>query len=141
MTLRVAPSKPITDAYLVALKTLGREVGDAAKPPSPANPPSSFYPYFVLYTGISRLQGSAEQSKEDGLHRLQVTTVGKTRAGVDDYRHQARTILLDIDTSIDGHAVVWTELIAAQPVARDDDVKPPLFFAVDVVNALITPVP
>lgn len=141
MTTVVAESGPITDGYLAALRDLGQPVGDARKPDGPANPPASFFPYLVLYTGITRIEGTLDTPNADALHRLQVTTVGKTRAGVDDWRHRARTVLLDVETAIDGHAVVWTELVTAQPINRDDDIAPGLFVAVDVVNAFITPDP
>lgn len=135
----VATSSAVTDAYLTALRTLGRPVGDAVKPPSPNPAPKSFYPYGVLYVGTVRLEGTYVDPYEDGLHRLQVTSVGLDRAGAESLRDQVRPILLDGTIDINGHAAVWAELVSSLPIVRDDDVTPALFYAVDVVNVLVTP--
>lgn len=135
----VAVSTPVTDAYLAALRELGRPIGDAVRPAAPNPPPSSFYPYGVLYTGVVRLEGTLVDPHEDGLHRIQVTSIGRDRVGAEWLRDLVRPVLLDTSVDIDGHAVVWTELVSSVPITRDDDVSPPLFYAVDVVNALITP--
>lgn len=141
MTAAIAVSSPVTDAVLVALKTLGRPVGDHQRPAGPTQPPASFFPYYVVYVGTSRMQGTLVAPKEDGLHRVQVTTVGRVRGGVEVARDEARSLLLDpASLDIDGHAVVWTELAGGQPIARDDDVSPPLLYAVDVVNVFVTPI-
>ena len=133
----VAVTSPITAAYLDALADIGRPVGDAQKPTGQAN----LYPYAILYVSVTRLQGTLVDPHEDGLHRLQVTSVGLTRASVEHLRDQVRPVLLDKETVIDGHAVAWTELVTSQPVARDDDVTPAVFYAVDIVNVLVTPIP
>lgn len=137
----VAVSSPVTEAYLTALREIGRPIGDGEIPDGwqAGKPPVIFYPYGVLYVGTTLMQGSLVDPKEDGLHRLQVTSVGKDRAGTEWLRDRVRPILLDTTVQIDGYAVVWTELVTSQPILRDDDVTPPLFYAVDVVNALVTP--
>lgn len=131
----VAVSTPITEAYLSALEATGRPIGDAAKPPGQAN----LYPYGVLYVGTVLIQGSLVEPNEDGLHRVQVTSVGITRASVEYLRDQIRAVLLDVSVDIDGYAVVWTELVNSQPVVREEEVKPVVFSGVDVVNVFVTP--
>lgn len=131
----VALSTPVTDAYLAALAATGRPIGDAKKPAGQAN----LYPYGILYVGVVRAEGTLVDPNESGLHRLQLTIVGLTRASVDDLRDLARPILLDRDVDIDGHAVVWSELLPSPSMERDDDVKPPIFWAAEVVNVLVTP--
>lgn len=130
----VAVSSPVTQAYLEALEATGRPVGDARKPSGP-----NLYPYAVLFVGTARMQGSLTDPHEDGLHRLQVSSVGLTRESVDALRDQVRPILLGRTVDIDGHKVVWTELVTSLPVTRDDDVTPAVFTAVDIVNVLVTP--
>ena len=133
----VAKSKPVTDAYLVALEAgTERPIGDAIKPKGQPE----LYPYGILYAGTERVEGSAVDPFEDGLHRLQLTSVGMTRASVESLRDKARTVLLDRSVPIDGHRVTWAELVVSQPVTRDDDVKPPVFHGVDIVNVFVTPV-
>lgn len=139
--MTVAISSPVTDAALALLGSLQWQVGDAARPPGPKPGPRSFYPYGVLYTGATRMDGTLLDPKEDALHRVQVTAVGLDRAGAEDYRDNARQLLLDpANWDIDGFAVVWTELVTSQPVTRDNDVDPPLFYAIDVINVFVTPV-
>lgn len=133
----VAQVSPVTTAYLAALRALGRPVGDARKPDGQPN----LYPYGVLYVGTADLRGTLVDPKEDGLHRIQVTTVGTTREGVEDLRDQFRSVLHDVNVDIDGHAVVWTEHVAGQEVARDDDItERTIFYAVDAVNVYVTPI-
>lgn len=131
----VAISTPVTEAYLTALEATGRPIGDAAKPPGQAN----LYPYGVLYVGTVLMQGTLVDPKEDGLHRVQVTSVGITRQSVEYLRDLVRPILLDVSVDIDGYVVVWTELVNSQPVVREDEVKPVVFSGVDVVNVFVTP--
>lgn len=136
----VAEVTPVTAALLVALKTIGRPIGDARKPSSPNKPPASFYPYAILYVGTSLLDGNFVHPHEDGVHRAQVTSVGLTRDSVDWMRDRAREVLLGTDLEIDGHAVVWAELSdGSQPVSRDDDVTPSVFYAPDVFRLYVTP--
>lgn len=135
----VATSTPVTDALLVALRAIGRPVGDGVKPSSPNPPPVSFYPYAVLYSGTVSMQGTLVDPNEDGVHRAQVTSIGRDRAGAEWMRDQVRTVLLDRTLDIDGHAVVWSELVTSQPTRRDDDVSPPVFYCVDIVDLLVTP--
>lgn len=132
----VAESKPVTDAYLAVLASrTSRPIGDAAKPKGQEN----LYPYAILYAGTERIEGSAVNPFEDGLHRLQLTSVGLTRESVEALRDSGRRVLLDRSVPIDGHRVTWAELVTAQQVTRDDDAKPPVFYGVDVVNVLVTP--
>jgi hypothetical protein len=95
-----------------------------------------------VYVSTIRLDGSLADPKQDGQHRVQVTSVGLDRAGAEWMRDHARALLLDPTAwDIDGHAVTWTELVLGNNVTRDDDVDPALFYAVDLVDVLVTPVP
>jgi hypothetical protein len=137
----VAISSPVTEAALALLRsTTGAPIGDAIRPEAPAKPPASFYPYGVLYVGTTDLRGTLVAPKEDGLHRLQVSCVGRTRAGAESLRDQARETLLDVTAwDIDGYAVASTEHAGSPQIFRDDDVSPALFNAITVVNVLVTP--
>lgn len=131
----VAQVSPVTDGYLAALRTTGRPVGDARKPDGQPN----LYPYGVLYVGTVDLRGTLVDPKEDGLHRVQVTTVGLTRQSVEALRDAFRAVLHDVNVDIDGYSVVWTEHAGGQDVNRDDDTPQTLFYAVDAVNVYVTP--
>lgn len=135
----VAEVSPVTDALLIALRTTGKQIGDAIKPPSPNPPPTSFYPYAILYVGTPALDGNLLNPNEDGIHRAQVTSVAKDRRGAEWMRDRAREVLLDTDLDIEGHVIVWSELESSPPITRDDDVSPPLFYAVDIFRLYVTP--
>ena len=133
----VAVSSPVTEAYLDELATAtGRPIGDHRKPPGQEN----IYPYGVLRVDTPRTEGTLVDPNEDGLHRLQVSCIGLTRDSAEHLRDLARAVLHDRSVVIDGHAVVWTES-AGSTFFRDEDVKPPVFEAVVVVNVLVTPIP
>lgn len=137
----VAVSSPVTEAYLEALTDAGLRIGDGIIPDGweRTKVPASMYPYGVLYVGTTLMQGTLVNPKEDGLHRVQVTSVGRTRESTEWLRDRVRPVLLNMTLEGDGVACVWTELVNSQPVIRDDDVTPAVFFAVDVANALWTP--
>lgn len=143
MTVSIAT--PVTEGVISALEAIANpsggyiRVGDAAAPPSPKPPPSSFYPYCVVRSTIITSDGSATDPKEDGLHRVEVTSIGKDRAGAQWLSDRAREILLDPELAIDDHAVVWSTDAGGQGTRPDRDVTPPVFFAVAVVNLFVTP--
>lgn len=135
----IAESLPITDAIVAALKTTGRQIGNGEKPSSPEKPPPSFYPYAVVHTGIVRLEGSALAPLEDAVHAVQVTSVGLDARGAVRMRDEAKAVLLDPGIDLPGFVPIWRQLVTSRPVERDDTVKPPLFYAIDVVHIKVTP--
>lgn len=138
--MSVALSSPVTEAAIDALEAIvpGR-VGGGVKPASPEPPPRSFFPYCIVRTSIVRSEGSPPESKETGLHRVEVTSVGLDHAGAEWLVDQARTVLLDLTLPIDGHAVVWSEDAGGQGARPDFDVTPHRIFAVVVVNLFVSP--
>lgn len=135
----VAVSSPVTEAYLSALEEVApNRVGDGVRGHA-GKPPASYFPYVVLYVGTTLMQGTFVNPNEDGLHRVQVTSVGRTRESCEAMRDLVRPVLLDDSLYIDGYYVVYAEMVNSQPISRDDDVDPPVFFAVDVANVLVTP--
>lgn len=138
----IAVSSPVTAAVLTALATVipSSRIGDGVRPAAPTPAPASFFPYAVVHSGTDRLDGNLLEAQEDGLHRIQITSVGKDRIGAEWLRDRVRLLLLDrASLTITGHAVVWTELVTSQPILRDDDVSPPLFYAVDIVHLFVSP--
>lgn len=142
----VAESSPVVDAVLAAVASIANpaggtiQVGDGVKPPSPATPPAAFYPYAVVYGGLVRTAGTLVDPHEDGLHRIQVTCVGKDRAGAEWLRDRVREVLLQPnELAIDGYAATWAESAGDPATFRDDDVTPPVFVAATVANIHATP--
>lgn len=143
----VAESSPVVDAVIAAVATISNpaggtiQVGDGMKPPSPTPPPAAFYPYAIVYGGVTRTAGTLVDPHEDGLHRIQVTCIGKDRLGVEWLRDRVRDVLLNPnDLDIDGYAATWAESAGDPATFRDDDITPPVFVAVTVANLHVTPV-
>lgn len=141
---RVAETVPVTEAVLEAVGEIPNpagglvQVGDAARPPSPAKPPVAFFPYAVVYTAPVLVDGSLGEPKVDGLHRVQVTCVGRDRRGAEWLADEVRGVLVHL--YVDGHKVVSTDVLPSPPIFRDDDVSPPLFVAAVVVNVYVAPI-
>jgi hypothetical protein len=141
----VAISTPVTEGVIAALEAIENpaggyiNVGDAIKPPGPAKPPRSFYPYVVVRTRLIRSEGTLTDPKESALHRIESTSIGLDRVGVEWLDDQVRAALLDPNLAIDDHAVVWSEDAGGQSPRYDDDATPPVFFAVAIVNLMVSP--
>lgn len=142
---QVAETSPVTDGVLAALRTgTGLLIGDAEKPVNHNNDPATIFPYAIVYVGTVSLTGSLADPKEDGVHRVQVTCVGRIRETAEMLRDRCRSILLNLadPIDIDGHAVAWTDLVTDPPTFREDEQgKPSTFTAITVVNLCVTPVP
>jgi hypothetical protein len=52
---------------------------------------------------------------------------------------QARTLLLMTAVTVDGRRTLYINCRPASPVQRDEDVQPPLFYAVDEYTFATTP--
>lgn len=138
---QIAEASPVATAVLDALEATGRPVGDGVKPATAEPPPADAFPYLVARTTIVYTAGSIEAPKESALHRVELTAVGLTTDGVRALLDDARHLVLDPALPIDGHSVVWREDAGGQPPRPDqpDDIKPPRFFAVAVVNLFVSP--
>lgn len=143
--MSIAVSTPVTEGVIGALEAIDNpaggyiQVGDAIKPTSPAKPPRSFYPYVVVRTRLIRSEGSLTDPKESALYRVEATSIGLDRGGVEWLDDQVRGTLLDPNLAIDDHAVVWSEDAGGQAPRPDYDVTPLVFFSVAVVNLMVSP--
>jgi hypothetical protein len=111
-------------------------VGDGVKPASggasTVSGVTTFTAYAVLYAGqASSVDGPADAGSFDARQGWQVTYVGATAAQANALRDEGRGKLLTTRLAPSGRACGPTELADSQPVQRDDDVKPSLYFAVD----------
>lgn len=117
------------DAMLAAVTAAaaGFAVGDAVKPDGTA------LPYAVVYPlGSPTFDGSLAVSDldDDAWPTTQVTFVGVSRQQVDGLRDRVRA-LLGTYVVVEGRRVGPIRLHDERPIERDDDVTPPLLYAVD----------
>lgn len=131
----------VAAAVRAALAETGRPVGDGERPTSPTDEPLDAFPYTVVWGGGQvDLDGSWDRPFEDGTSVVQVDSVGRDTTGTEWMRHQARRLILDrrrLDVA--DRTVTRVRLIVGRPVARDDDVSPALFRAVDIFHIWTTP--
>ena len=122
-------------------------VGYATKPPSGgwqvAGTPTSTTPfrgYAVVFPGqTGPTEGPADARSFDARQGWQVTCVGATAEQADAIRDRVRGALLGARLSVIGRWFDPVDLSDSSNVARDDDVSPALFYAVDRYTARSTP--
>ncbi len=133
--MSAAPTRVLTGAVLTHLRAqVARPVGDAAVPTDQT------LPYAVLYpAGSGRLDGPQSDVHADAQQVVQVTSVGESREQAEALSDRVRAAMLDARPAVAGRYVQDVQLDASQPVRRDDDVRPALWYAVDLFRLWTTP--
>jgi hypothetical protein len=128
----IAKSRPLTVALLAALRAAHPSVGHATGAGLTA-------PYAVLYpAGTGPLGGPVGDPHADADSTAQLTCVGATAEQAEWLADLLRPVLLG-PLTITGRRLMQSWLETSQPVRRDDDVTPALFYAVDQARYLTTP--
>lgn len=126
---------PETDALLTLLA--GLPVGDGIKPDAGGFPggdsTAQFVPYAVLHSGIlADVSGPVGDPFADTSSEYQITAVGETAAQARAVADKARGLILAATLVVSGRHVQLVRWVHSLPAQRDDDVIPPLFYAVDL---------
>lgn len=129
----VATSRPLTTALLLALRAAHPRVGDAAAPADTTLPYAVLYPF-----GSGRLNGPVGDQHADADSTVQLTCVGSTREQTEALMDRLRPVLLG-PLTVTGRRVMQAWIETSQPVRRDDDLTPPVFYAADQARYLTTP--
>jgi hypothetical protein len=128
---------PEADALMTVLSAAVL-TGDGVRPDGGgfANDQSTgpFTPYIVLYSGIVPIiDGPVADPYADTVGEYQVTSVGCTASQARWAADKARAALIAAQgVTVAGRSVQLIAWTGGQPVTRDDDVVPPLFYAVDL---------
>lgn len=97
--------------------------------PGPAAP---FTGYAVVWPGQALpAGGTAAQPDADADHTVQVTYIGRVPEQADELRDRGRAALLTADLTVPGRHAWPVRLADSQPVRRDDDPTPALWYAID----------
>lgn len=127
------------DAHIAAVRNLvdtvpNVTVYDGGVPNSPT------YPYVVLYgdQGAALANAYTEVSTYRSF-RVQTTTVAVNQPQARALAERVESALLDVRPAVTGRTCGPIRKEASQPVRRDDDVDPAVFYAVDIW--LLTSVP
>lgn len=129
-------ASPHSNAMLALLTSAWDRMGDATKPDD------TTLPYAVMYPlGSSVFDGSHADGDldSDAWPVTQVTYVGESRDQVDQVRDVVRAAVLGNYLTVAGRRVGPIRLDDERPIDRDDDVNPPLLYAIDRFKAYSTP--
>lgn len=127
---------PETDALLAVLAA-GLPVGDGIKPDNGGFPggdsTAQFVPYAVLHSGLlADVSGPVADPFADTSAEYQVTSVGETAGQARAVADKARGLIFAAPLVVPGRHVQLVRWVHSLPAQRDDDVIPPLFYAIDL---------
>lgn len=121
-------------AVVALLQGAGLTVYDARVPDSPT------LPYVVLYAEPGLLQRSALAATSGWLDwPFQVTAVGKERSQAAWAAQKARAALVDVAPTVTGRTCSPILQDSSQPITRDDDITPPVFYVAAGYRLLSVP--
>lgn len=123
--------RDLLDAQLPAAISVGIASGIGLNPP-----------YVVLYSDPGTPEGTLGDRYRDLLVEFQVTCVGSGPEQALDVAGKVRAVLLTQQPAISGRTVqpLWQEP-SGEPVRRDDDVSPPLFYLPLIFQMRTEPAP
>jgi hypothetical protein len=123
----------VIDEHIAAFAALVDAVPNVTVYADEAVPNNPSYPYVVLYGN----QGLPSRTSMDPVSDQRETTVQSTVVAVT--QGQARALadrveaaVLDVRPTVAGRISAPVEKRSSQPVRLDHDIKPPVFYAVDV---------
>lgn len=145
MTRTAVERGPETDAILTLLTASAVLVGDGVRPAGAGfpgdDPTQEFVPYAVLYQGVTAdIDGPVSDPNADTTSEYQVTSIGVTRAQASFVADKARHTMLEQTLAVPGRCVQLVEWSQGRNAERDDDVTPPLFYAIDIYSISTSPV-
>lgn len=129
-----APARPHTDAVEAALTTAGLLVGRGMKPAGAGwqgEPSDAIHiPYAVLFPSPGMTDGDLCDVNEYLDYRVQVSCVAATQEGAEAVADIVKTTLAGQRLSVTGRALYPMQILSDQPATRDDQVAPPVHYAV-----------
>ncbi len=126
----------LTDAVLTKLRTnsASRKIGDGQAPADDDRP------YAVLYSlDENEREGDMSTIDVTGWFEYQITSVGDTRSQAEWLADLLRTLILAANLTPSGFVMFPFRKVVTGLPERDDDVQPPLFYVVQVVEGFTAP--
>lgn len=130
-TLTVPTSRPVTAALLQALD-------DADLTAAEGTGEGLTAPYSVLYPSSPDLDGPIGDKYADAEHTVMVHHIGTGPEQAEWLADQVAAALLP-GVAVPGRDLLYVTREDSQPVQRDEDVKPPLYYVVDTYVVATTP--
>lgn len=132
MTLTVPASRPVTAALKQALADAGLTVAEGTGKGLTA-------PFTVLYPSSPDLDGPIGDRYADADHAVMMHHVGTGPEQAEFQADKAAAVLLQPGLEVAGRTVMYVTREDSQPVQRDDDLDPPLYFITDTYVVATTP--
>lgn len=127
----------LADAHVQALLSLVRAVVPCYDGKVPDEPS---IPYTVIYPSQGDLGWASLEGDSTTLDlSFQITAVGLTRAQAGWAADKARVALLDKKPTVTGRACGQILQESSVPIQRDDDVVPPVFYAINQYRLMSVP--
>ncbi len=141
--MRTYQADPHTLAFYARVKGIWTLTGDGTVPDADLEYDRDgllLTPYAVVYPGpTEQIGGSAADMASDAWPVTQVTCVGGTRHQADRLRDRLRTGVVGARLTIAERSTDPISLLQELPTRRDDTVRPPLFYAIDLYQTFNTP--
>jgi hypothetical protein len=129
-------SREHTDAIVAAL-TAGGLTAQAGRKPD--DQPGLDH-YVVVRPWLDRFDGPLADEHADAVLTYQVIAVGSTVEQAEWTRDQARGALLQPGAvTTPGRLVSRVAINGTRPTARDDDLTPPAYYAIDLIDIWTSP--
>jgi hypothetical protein len=138
MALTIPAGQPHTAAAVATLEAAGLTVGNGSGN-DPATGALYARPYVVVYGDLGALDGPLGDRFADLSQTLTVHGVGNGPEQAQWVADKARAALLTTPVTVAGRSTLYVSHTTSQPVQRDDDVQPPLFYEVDQYTLSTTP--
>lgn len=132
MALTVPSGRVQTAAVIATLQAAGLTVGDGSGAGLSGK-------YAVVYADLGVPDGPMGDRFADLDQTVFVHSCGSSAEQAQWVGDKTRAALLAGALSIDGRAVLYVDHVTSQPVQRDDDISPSVFYAVDQYTVATTP--
>lgn len=134
--VNIHDARPLTDAIISSLTSVGLIVGDAVKP---ANATTSSG-YIVVY-GLpgGSLDGPIGSPDDDAYVTYQLTAIGANRKQCEWAADKARDTILTASLSIGDRRVSQVSVDMLGGTIRDDDIQNPIYYSPDRYRFETTP--
>lgn len=135
---------PEVDALIALLREASLPTGDGGKADDGGYPAddstAQFVPYLVVHTGVViTISGPVGDPFADTSSEYQITSIGETAAQARALADKARAVILPARLTVPDRHVQLIEWGPSQPAERDDDLTPPLYYAIDIYTIDSTP--
>ena len=135
MSYTVHNLRTVYDALVTQVATTGKNVGQGQAPDDVTHPYAVVYP--IGEDVDPDVRGVLSDPQQSTVIEFQVTCVGESLRQANWMANESRLVLSGWTPTVAGMTFGPVQLDAGLPAERDDDVQPPLFYAVDRFSVFV----